>query len=106
MKRAEFNRLITGLGTYAEITHAKTGTVDPVTYCLSQSTSKATDALINQYGVNGREFVFRSGDVTSPPLRLDAIAISGDKYVFDVVIPLYEAGTGALIGYRAYAKGK
>lgn len=106
MKKAELKRIVTGMGILAVLTHSNSGVIDSALHCLTQSTSKATDALVNQYGVNGREFVIDADEVTAPPVRLDSIAVNETKYVFDAVMPLYEDGTGALIGFRAYAKGK
>lgn len=107
MMRAALVSLVDALGQAGTHIQAKAPqTSTPLARVLTQSTSKSTEAIVQAYGVNGREFVFLSDALPLTPERFDAIQIGGERYALDTVVPLHEDGTGLLMGWRCYAKGK
>lgn len=105
MKKAELASLITVLGTSVNLEMIASG-AKPALKVLTQSVGKLTEALINSYGVNGREFVFGVDDLPYPPEKFDVVTLDGERFVIDVPQTLREDGSGLIIGWRAYAKGK
>jgi|GEM_PF-4040216 len=107
MTRRGLQLLIQALGQSATHIQAKAPNVETVVpRMLSQSTSKATESIVQAYGVNGREFVLLVTALPQAPERFDAIVTGDERYALDTVIPLHEEGTGELMGWRCFAKGK
>lgn len=107
MLRTELAQLVATLGQ--PVMHHQTkppAAVTNVAKCLTQSTSKAPEAIVNSYGVNGREFVFTLASLPTAPEKFDSVTFSGERYVLEVAIPLHEHGSGALMGWRCYSKGR
>lgn len=95
------------IGTMA--THKKAKAPQTVTgpiKILQQSTSKAPEAIVNAYGVNGREFVILASDLPDTPEKFDTITSDSGVFVINDVIPLMGEGIETVIGYRCYSKGK
>lgn len=107
MIRAELTALVQTLGQPVVFLQAKPpATSTAIAKCATQSTSKAMEPIVNAYGVNGREFIILQRDLTTAPEKFDAVSFQGERYVLDTVVPLHEHGTGALMGWRAFSRGK
>lgn len=105
MKKNELAALVDYLGQPVTLEQTKLGMSKDLAKVLTQTTAKAPEAIVNAYGVNGREFVFKKDDLDTPPERFDVVTFNGERFVLDTEMTLYEPG-GAVIGWRAFAKGK
>lgn len=73
---------------------------------IVQSTSKAAEPIVNAYGVNGKSIQVAAADLPTAPLKFDAFVVQGNRYVIDTVIEHKERGTGAVIHYTCYSRGR
>lgn len=78
-----------------------------VAKAIRQSTSKAAEAIVNAYGVNGQSIMVAAQDLPEAPVKFDSFTdTNGEKYVVDSVIHHNERGSGELIYFTCYCKGK
>ena len=105
LKAAEFKQLLDVVGQPVEHHQAKPPSTVTNAKAIVQSTSKAAEAVVNTYGVNGMSFQFAAADVT--PHKLDRIKLAtGEVYTIADVVPHHERSTGTLASFTCYAKGK
>lgn len=110
MKLREFNKLVRALGTPAVLEQAEDGTRTEIAKVLGQSTTKSANGneyIANQFGEFGREFVLRAADIPGGKIKqFDTIIDNSGRYVVSVQMPLLEDGTGNIMGWRCYSKGR
>lgn len=117
MRLYQFTKLVRALGMKGSFFKVRPNESTDLEFKLSkvlnQSTSKASTDIVNQYGVTGREFVMMNSDLFDPitqtyfvPKKYDYFVIDGLTFIIDDPMPLFEEGTGKVMGYRAYSKGK
>jgi len=73
---------------------------------LVQSNGKATEAIINSYGVHGKQITILESSLITPPEKFDKVVIDGVNYVIDAVSPVYDHSVGDTMAYRCLTKGK
>jgi hypothetical protein len=105
LTRAHYNSVIDTLGVPAEYCHIKTQEKILINK-VGISTNKSNEALVNAYGVGGKTITIKQSSLSMTPEKFDYVIINGEKMVFDFVTSVHEAGTGTVIGYRAYCVGK
>lgn len=109
MKLQHFVRNVRSIGVPAKIARASTGEMDALPRALSQAFGTRTpEMIINEYGMNGREFVVLAGDLVhlKEPKQLDTISDGSGRYVIGSVVSFLEEGSGKIMGYRIYSKGR
>jgi hypothetical protein len=63
------------------------------------------EAIVNAYGADAHKLQVLSDDLPVAPAKFDAFLVGGKRHVVDVVIPMFERGTGALVYYICVCKG-
>jgi hypothetical protein len=91
--------------TWKQAKQPKQSQLVPLT--VRQSTSKSAEAIVNSYGVNGQSFMLHVDDVPEMPVKFDSFTdANGEEYVIDSVIHHHERGSGVLVYFTCYSKGK
>lgn len=107
MNKAEFDTVIDRLGVPATHRQAKAPNTETAIARLTiQGVGKADEAVVQAYGVMTRQIHIKSASLPAAPEKFDAIIIGGITYVIEAVMPKFESGTGAVLGYACYCKGK
>lgn len=108
MRFQDLNSIVRRLGSPATFKQADPETDIALPKVLHQSTAKAQESIVNQYGVSGREFVVLAKDFPAgfKIKKYDAIHCAAGTFVLVDPMPLLEEGTGKVMGWRAYSKGK
>lgn len=109
MKLTHLVRLVRSVGVPVKIEQASTGDIVTIPRALSQAFGGRTpEAIVNAYGTSGREFVVLKADLkTMDKIRdLDVLIDGSGRYVAASATPLLEEGTGTVMGYRVYARGR
>lgn len=102
---SEFATLLNTVGEPVTVHMAKPPKTVTKAKAIVQSTSKAHEAIVQAYGVDGKSFQFAAVDIV--PNRLDQIHLaSGEKYTIDEVVKHFERGSGNLAHCTAYCKGR
>jgi limonene-1,2-epoxide hydrolase len=74
---------------------------------IGQRALRPDDALVNSYGVGARIVTIAAADLPGVvPEKFDAVRIGDERIVFEHVEPAHEPGSGKVIGWRCYVKGK
>lgn len=104
----EFKMLAKATGQPVTWTQAKApNATATIARAIVQSTAKATESIINAYGVNGTSIQFSVADVPVEPEKFDAVVnATGERFVINDVIKHFERQSGALIYFTCYSKGK
>ena len=102
---SEFRQLLNVVGQTIEHHQAKPPQTVTNVKAIVQSTSKAAEAVVNTYGVNGFSIQVSALDLT--PLKLDQFVLAtGERLTIADVVPHHERGTGKLSSFTCYVKGK
>lgn len=104
MKKA-FETTIDALGVPAVWTQASGGGTGNLT--IGFRTAGADDnEIINAYGIGAKIVKMKASDFTPPvePQKFDSIVINSERYTLDACMPIHL--NGALIGFKAYVRGK
>lgn len=103
----EFKQLLNVTGKTLAWTQAKEPRATLNVICILQSTSKAAEVIVNAFGINGTSIQLAADALPVPPEKFDTFTdANGHRYVIDVVIPHEARGTGALVSFTCYSKGK
>jgi hypothetical protein len=74
---------------------------------IVQSTAKAQEAIVNAFGVNGVSIQLKVDSIPIPPEKFDIFTdANGHRYVIDTVVKHESRGSGALVSFTCYSKGK
>jgi hypothetical protein len=104
---SEFKQLLAVTGSPITFTKVKVPSVTVNTRAIVQSTSKAPDAIINSFGVNGVGFQIAADALATPPEKFDTIVdADGHRYVVEAVVAHHSRGAGTPSSYSLYAKGR
>lgn len=107
MTKSEFDTVINTLGVPATHTMAKApNTITAVPKLTIQGVGRAEEAIINAYGVTARQIVIKAASLLTPPEKFDVISIGSERHVIEAVMQKYETGSGDVMGYSCYCKGK
>lgn len=112
MRFRDLNSIVQKLGCPGTLVAANGPNTPEVHYTLpkvlTQSTAKAQESIVNQYGVSGREFVILAKDLPAgyKLKKYDSVQCAAGNFVLVDPMPLIEEGTGNVMAWRAYAKGK
>jgi hypothetical protein len=103
--REQYNSVIDALGVPAEYCHTKTQTKVSINK-VGIATNKTNEALVNAYGVGSKTITIKQSSLSVTPEKFDYVIINSEKMVFEFVTSVLEPGTGVVIGFRCYVKGK
>lgn len=106
MTRAEFAIVFGNLGITVTHKQAKPPGTTSNIKALVQSNGRATEAIINSYGVHGKQITIQDSSLIVAPEKYDKVTIDGYDYVIDSVSPIFDHSVGDTMGYRCYTKGK
>ena len=107
MNRSTYELVIKTLGIPGDVTHVKTGTKESVSRIgVANARSVGDVNIVNAYGINARIVTFMSSSLSFEPETFDVVEFPGERLVLDAVIPVHEPGTGVVIGYRGFVRGK
>lgn len=108
LNRAEYRKLITLVGLPMEFHQTKAPQRVIQLAKAGYATAKADSPIVNAYGVGSKIITVLESDMGGlVPEKFDYVVVnSAEKCVFEVVHPVHEPATGAVIGYRCFVKGK
>lgn len=101
---AEFIALRNVTGISAEWHQAKAPKATKTCRVILAPIDKRSETLVNSYGVNGVSIQVLASDVA--PAKFDQFVVNGERYTIDTPVPYHERGTGALVYYVCFVKGK
>lgn len=105
LSAAQFASLLSVTGEPVTWEQAKPPQATQQVRAIVQSLSRAPENIVNAYGIDARSIQVAAGTVA--PEKFDQfIDGQGNRYTVDLVIEHRERGTGALISFTCYAKGK
>lgn len=102
--KKSFNLAIDMLGVPSTWTQAKppNSTATPT---IGFRTAGINDAeVINAYGIGAKIVTMKVDDFTVAPEKFDEILVLAERYTLDAVNPIHL--NGAVIGYKAFIRGK
>ena len=103
--QAEFETLIATLGVPAALVQNAGTTV--MLARIGLATAKPSDPIVNSYGVGAQTITMPvSGLGAVVPTKFDRVKIGTSTMVLEHVNPIHDVGTGAIIGYKGFVKGK
>ena len=103
---AEFTQLLNATGVTVSHRQAKPPHTVTQVKVVPGSVDKRDELLVNTYGVGARVFEFLANALPVKPEKLDRFTLGTEQYVAQDIVPKHERGTGALISFLVYAKGK
>lgn len=107
MNKSEFEATINAVGVPAVFTPVAAPSlpiaIDRVGF---QSLAKAEETIVNAYGVNGRQIHIKASSLPAPPVKYDVVTVGGVRCVLESVIPKFEHGSGAVMGWACYCVGE
>jgi hypothetical protein len=104
---AEFKQLLAVTGSPVTFTKVKDPAVTVNIRAIVQSTSKAPEAIINSFGVNGVGFQIAADALDTAPEKFDVIVdADGHRHVVESVVTHHSRGAGTPTSYTLYAKGR
>lgn len=104
---AEFSRALALLGVPVTWTQAKAPNATESIRAIVQSTAKAQEAIVNAFGVNGVSIQVAADALPTAPEKFDSFTdANGARHVIDTVVKHEARGSGALVNFTCYAKGK
>lgn len=104
--QAEFELLISTLGVPATFTQTVGGVVVNLPK-VGIATAKTNDVIVNSLGVGTQVITMPgSGLGAVVPIKFDRVKIGLATMVLDHVSPIHDVGTGAIIGFKGYVRGK
>lgn len=108
LSRAHHEMLIQTVGVPMVFHQAKAPhTVTPLSHAGIASPRKDSE-IVNSYGVGAKVITLMEVSVPSVPEKFDWVVVTsgGEKLVFEAVTKVHEPGTGTVIGYRCFVRGK
>lgn len=103
----EFGQLLAIVGEPVTFHQAKAPQAVQAIRAIVQSNAKAPDSVINSFGVNGRTVQMAAAGFAVPPEKFDWVTLAnGERWVFEMVDPQHERGSGAITYWIGYCKGK
>ena len=103
---AEFTQLLNATGVTVSHRQAKPPHTVTQVKVVPGSVDKRSETLVNAYGVNGRTIELLASALPTPPEKMDQITFGGEKYTVSDVVPMHERGTGSIISYLMFMKGR
>lgn len=105
---AEFNELKKHTGVQITWTQTKppqqTMLIDKA---IVQATKRENEAVVNAYGLSGISIQIAAPDLPVPPEKFDVFTdVQGFRHVADIVVPHKARGSGEVVSYTCYCKGK
>jgi len=100
----EFIQIVNTLGITVEWHQAKPPREVKNVRVVVSSIDKRNEAMLNAYGLEGKMFQIPA---MITPKKLDQIVLpTGERYTLTDVEAVHTRGTGALVSYNCYCKGK
>lgn len=104
---AEFRILLAQTGRQVTWHQAKAPQQTKAVQAIVSSTSTSAEAIVNAYGLNSYTFQISASDLPVPPEKFDQISdADGERHTVDLVIPHHQRGTGLVVSFTCYAKGR
>lgn len=103
LTRAEFDQLLNAIGTNVTWHQAKAGT-DTTVKAVVASASKRDEAIVNAYGIGA--VMFQVDAALCQPEKLDRFTVGTERYTISDVSPRHERGTGNVISFTCYCRGR
>ena len=104
---AEFRTLLAQTGRQVTWHQAKAPQTVQAVQAIVSSTSKAPEMIVNAFGINGWQCQVAAADLPVPPEKFDQFTdADGERYTIDIVIPKHQRGTGLVVSFTCYAKGR
>lgn len=104
---AEFAKNLSVLGKPVTWEQAKPPHATASLSGILQSTAKTQEAMVNAFGVNGVSIQVAASDFPVAPEKFDTFTdANGHRYVIDTVVPHESRGSGLLVSFTCYSKGK
>lgn len=104
---AEFSQLLGVLGEPVTLRQAKAPNATFQVMAIVQDTSKLGEAVVNAYGISGKQVQLAASTLSIVPEKFDIVTrANGERLVFDTVNIEHTRGSGAVAYYIAYSKGK
>lgn len=74
---------------------------------MVDSVRNAPEKIVNAYGVDGWQVQIAASDLPLAPAKFDVFTDSeGGKFVIEEVVAHKQRGSGAVVHYTCYAKGR
>lgn len=105
MSQDQYESVIDVLGVSATYTHIKSGVVVAIEK-VGIRTNSTNEALVNAYGVGSKTITVKASSLATTPEKFDAMLINNERMVIEAVTVVHEPGTGKVIGFRCFVKGK
>lgn len=105
MTRVQYESIIDTLGVSAIFTHIKSNIQVKIAK-VGIRTNSTNEALVNAYGVGSKVITVKATSLQTPPEKFDYVLINNERMVLEAVTLVHEPGTGDIIGYRCFIKGK
>jgi hypothetical protein len=105
MTRAQYESVIDLLGVSAQFTHVKTQTQVQLAK-VGIRTNSTNEALVNAYGVGSKTLTVKQSSLPFTPEKFDFMIVNNEKLVIEAVTLVHEPGSGDIIGFRCFVKGK
>lgn len=107
MNRTTYELAVNLLGIPGTVTHTKTGATQSVSRIgIANARSVGDVNIVNAYGINARILTFLQSSLPFEPEKFDVVEVTGERLVLDAVIPVHEPGSGVIIGFRGFVRGK
>lgn len=105
---AEFQALANATGSPVNWSQAKApNQTAAVSKAIVQSTKKSEEPIVNAYGVNGKSVQVAVTDLPVAPEKFDTFTDAyGARYVVDLVVTHAARGSGEIVSFTCYSKGK
>ena len=105
----EFNQLLAAVGEPVTFVQAKPPAATVATHAIvqdiGQNSSRASEAIVNAYGLTGRSVQMNMTGLAVPPEKFDTIIRSnGERITLDIVNPEHARVSGTVSYYIAYGK--
>ena len=102
--RGAFTTAIDALGVPATWTQAKPPADTKNITVGFRTAGKDDQEIVAAYGIAAKIITMKAADFTTDPEKFDSLLIMNERYTLDAVMPVHL--NGAIIGYKAYARGK
>lgn len=106
MNRTQYASVISLLGVPAEFHQNKAPSIVVAIPKVGVATPKPDQPGVNAYSTETKIVTILQTSIPVAPEKFDWVMIGSEKLVFSSVHTVYEAGTGAVIGYRCVVGGK
>lgn len=108
MTRADWENLVDMMGVPMALVQAQPPEATVPLQRVGLRTMDSTDPLVNSYGVGAKVLTIKASELgATVPQKFDALQdADGERLVLDHVTRVHLPGTGGVVGYRCFVKGR